>query len=662
MIGFLQPVFALAALAIAVPIILHLVRRREVRRLTFPAIRYLRRAEQRYARRLRLRHLLLLALRGSIILVAAIAAAGPLIGRGEAGDHQPTALAIILDESQSSSRLLADRSLLDLYVERARRTLDLATRDDRVALFSAVRPEAGVLSDDVDGSREYLARLRPTAGLAHLPNALRQAGAWLESSGERARELHLFTDLQRVSLEPFLADSTEGGALGADVRVIVFSPEAAREANGALGDPLPEVLPLGANLQTPVAIPLAYFGGRPPDEPTVIRLVAGDRVIGMAEGRFGEQALLRLPPQESGWLQGYFEIERSGLAADDRRYFSWFVRPAPRLAVIGRPPDFLLHAIDALERGGRLRRVESSLAEVWISIDGERLEEALAAGRSVVVHPPASPLDLPRLNQRLARADVPWRYEGGAQPSGLTRIAQNRSLPGLAGAVVRSYYRLVPDALAAGDTALLGLEDGRPWLIRGPASGAGTYLLLASPLDRQASDVPVNAGMVPFIDAMIGDWARRGDLEPSTFDGPALIRLPDRAREIERPDGSRSPVEGGAAFHADEAGQYKVLGSDRVLRAFSLNAPLFESDLERGREADLEQVLPAAEWSWNGAVTADDWVGRTFQQRRGRLAWRPLVVFLFLLSIVEASLAAAGRQKVTRKGGAEVNLDEPLVR
>lgn len=662
MIGFLQPVFAVAALAVAVPIILHLVRRREVRRLTFPAIRYLQRAEQRYARRLRLRHLLLLVLRGSIILVAAIAAAGPLIGRGEAEDHQPTALAIIVDESQSSSRLLADRSLLDIYVEKAIGTLDLVTRDDRVAFFSAVRPEAGALSVDVDGSREYLARLRPTAGLARLPGALRQAAAWLESTGGRAREMHVFTDVQRVSLEPFPPDSSEGGALGADVRVLVYSPDAAPEANGALGDPVPEVQPLGANLQTPVAIPLAYFGGQPPGEPTVIRLVAGDRVIGMAEGRFGEQALLRLPPQDSGWLQGYFEIERSGLAADDRRYFSWFVRPAPRLAVIGHAPDFLLHAIDALERGGRLRRVESSLADVWISIDGERLDEALAAGRSVVVHPPASPLELPRLNQRLASAGVPWRYEAGSRSGGLTRIAQNRSLPGLAGATVRSYYRLAPGALAATDTALLSLEEGRPWLIRGPSSAAGTYLLLASPLDRQASDVPVSAGMVPFIDALIGDWARRGAVEPSTLNGPAAIRLPDRAREIERPDGSRSPVEGGAPFYAAEAGHYKVLASDQVLRAFSLNAPLLESDLERGSEAALEQVLPAADWSWIRNATADGWVEQAFQQRRGRLAWRPLVVFLLLLSIVEASLAAAGRQKVTRTGGAEIDGDEPLVK
>ncbi len=642
--GFLHPILALAALAIAVPIILHLVRRREVRRLTFPAVRYLRRAEQLHARRLRLRHLLLLAVRMSIVLVAAIAAAGPLIGRGDASDHRPTALAIIVDESQSSSRLLGDRSLLDLYVERATRSLGLATRDDRIALFSAVRPEQGAVTTDADGARVYLSALRPTAGVARLPSAIRQAEAWLGASGDRARELQVFTDLQRVSLEQLAVDS----AVGAGVAVIVYSPEPAEQPNGALGNPVPEVEPLTADLQTSVSIPLALHGGEPTDETVVIRLVAGDNVVGMAEGRFGEQAFLRLPPQESGWLQGYFEIERSGLAADDRRYFTWLVRPAPTVAILGRPTDFLLHAVDALERGGRLSRAEPSAADVWISDGGERLDEGLAVGRSVIVHPPASPLELPRLNLRLSRARVPWRYEAQDPSMGMTRLAESRSLAGLAGALVRSYYRLAPTGLAAGDTALIRLADGEPWLIRGVTPEGAAYLLLASPLNREASDIPVGAGMVPFVDALIGDWARRGVVDPLNIDGVAVTRLPGRSRQVQRPNGSRSPVEGGAWFRADEVGHYLVLDGDSILRAFSLNAPLSEADLAPGTRATLEQALPSADWSWSTAATPERWSAETFKQRRGKLAWRPLVVFLLLLSIVEASVAAAGRRKVTR--------------
>ncbi len=646
--GFLHLIYGLAALSIAVPIILHLVRRREVRRLTFPAIRYLQRAEQRYARRLRLRHLLLLAVRVSILLVAAGAAAGLLIGRGAAADHRPTALAIIVDESQSSSRLIGDRSLLDLYVERVSLTLDLATRDDRIAIFSAVRPEEGVLTSDVDGARDHLRTLRPTAGVARLSESVEQAQVWLGSSSDRARELHLFTDLQRISLEELAPDVLADSTFGEGTAAIIYAPVLADQRNGALGDPIPDVEPLTAALQTRVSIPLFLQGGESTDETIVIRLVAGDNVVGMAEGRFGEQALLRLPPQESGWLQGYFEIERSGLAADDRRYFTWLVRPPPRVAILGRPTEFLLHAVDALERGGRLSLAEPGDADVWISDGGQRVDEGLAVGRSIIVHPPVSPLELPRLNRRLSGARVPWRYEASGASSGMIRLAENRALPGLAGARVRSYYRLAPTGLAPGDTAVIRLASGEPWLIRGVTPEGAAYLLLASPLDQEASDVPTSAGMVPFVDAMVGDWARHGAVDPPNIDGVALTRLPGRSRQVRHPDGTLSTVEGGAWFRADQAGHYRILDGDSVLRAFSLNAPIRESDLRRGTREALEQTLPAAEWSWSTGATPEEWAEGSFRQRRGKLAWRPLVGLLLVLSIVEASLAAAGRQRAAR--------------
>jgi hypothetical protein len=651
--GFLHPVFAVAAAAVAVPILLHLVRRKEVRRLTFPAIRYLRRAEQRHARRLRLRHLLLLATRTLIVLLAAIAAAGPLIGRGGARDHRPTALAIVVDESQSSGQLSGDRRLLDLYAERVARTLDLVTGDDRFALFSAVQPEEGALTTDVDGARAYIDEWQPTAGLARLNETVRLANAWLDSFGHMERELHILTDLQTVSLAATTSDTEAVPEQGAGVFVRAYSPQYGIQPNGALENPVPEVQPLGAGLQTNVSVALSMHGAEPPAEPTVIRLVVDDDVVGIAEGGFDSQTLLRLPPQDSGWVQGYLETEPSGLAADDRRYFTWFARPAPRVAVLGEATPFLAHSLEALERGGRLYRTEPNDAEVWIADSGERVGEGLASGRSVAVIPPVSALGLPLINQRLSRAEVPWQYDARERGPGMTRVDERATLPGLTGLAVRSYYILVPSAFAPGDTALLRLADGQTWLVRGTTQEGAAYLLLASPLAAEASDLPVSAAMVPFVDALVGDWARRGAIEPVNVEGVSTIRLPARSRAISQPGDVLTPVEGGAWFRATRAGNYRVLDGDRVLLAFSVNAPPSEADLSRARPGALERTLPAAEWSWSEDENAEAWIDGAFQTRRGKLAWRPLVVFLLLVSIVEASLSAVGRRKAVQPGGIE---------
>jgi hypothetical protein len=286
---------------------------------------------------------------------------------------------------------------------------------------------------------------------------------------------------------------------------------------------------------------------------------------------------------------------------------------------------------------------------VWLADGGSRIEEGLNAGKSVIVIPSASGLDLPLLNSRLSRARVPWRYEATQGTHGVTRIAAGAPLDGLAGLEVRQFYRLTPAGLAPVDTALIRLDDEQPWLVRGVVGGA-VYLLLASPLTPAASDVPVSAEMVPFVDALVGDWARRGVEDPASVEGNEPIRLPARARTLTGPDAVQVTVEGGAWYRASQAGYYTVSDGERDLLAFAVNAPLTEADLARGNRTELERVLPDAEWSWTDATRTDEWQASIFRARRGKLSWRPLVGLLLLVSIVEAALAAAGRRQEVKPG------------
>ena len=648
MISFLYPALWFAALAAAIPIILHLIKRRESRRLTFPAIRYLRKAERRHKRQLRLRHLLLLGTRVLLVLLLAATAAGPLIGRGGAKDHRPTALAIVLDESLSSAQISDDRRLLDLFVERARLALDLSTPDDRIALFSAVDAGAAVATQELAVMREHLANLDPSATKADLPTLLLQANAWLNAVADgRAREIHILTDLQELSLHS--ASQQVHDDAGAGVSALVYIPDYEPPANGAPADPIPQIAPLNAGRQTRIAIPLNWFGSDQRAETTVIRLVVEDDVVAVGEAQLGATTLLQLPPQDSGWVQGYVDIDRSGLSADDRRYFTWFARPTARVALLGDPGEFVITALEALEGGGRLRRVQPEAAEVWITAGGERLQEGLAGGRSVIVIPPAAELELSRLNARLERAGLPWRYEPAAGNRGVTRLENGvEEVPGLDGLEIRRNYQLVSDGLVGGDTSLVRLASGEPWLVRGMTTEGAAYLLLASPLTIEASALPISAAMVPFMDASVGDWARRGVFQATVLDGSSAIRLPGRARTLTLPGGASISIEGGSRFRGRRAGNYAAYDGDGVVLAFSVNAPTSEADLSRGTPADLAVILPAADWSWSHGGDSADWESSVFRSRRGKLAWRPLVALLVLIAIVETSLAAAGRRRTAQ--------------
>ena len=77
MIGFLQPWALLGLPLVGLPLLLHLMQRRDPPTVEFPAVRYLVQISEEHQRRLRLRHWLLLLVRTLLVLALVLAAAGP---------------------------------------------------------------------------------------------------------------------------------------------------------------------------------------------------------------------------------------------------------------------------------------------------------------------------------------------------------------------------------------------------------------------------------------------------------------------------------------------------------------------------------------------------------------------------------------------------------
>src|SRR6185312_17009785 len=103
-VSFLAPLYLLLGAGVAVPLLIHLLRRRIGARIEFPAARYLARAEREHSRTLRIRNILLMLLRVLALLAIALAAARPVARWAGAGSsHGPTAIAIVIDNSLSSS-------------------------------------------------------------------------------------------------------------------------------------------------------------------------------------------------------------------------------------------------------------------------------------------------------------------------------------------------------------------------------------------------------------------------------------------------------------------------------------------------------------------------------------------------------------------------------
>lgn len=133
--SFLAPLFLLGALAIAAPVVFHLVRRTTRERTVFSSLMFLRPTPPRLTQRNRLEHLLLLLLRCAVLGLLAAGFARPFFKQTVAQPAPTNAahrLAVLMDTSASMRRgtLWADaRAKLDALLRKT-------TPADQVAVFT----------------------------------------------------------------------------------------------------------------------------------------------------------------------------------------------------------------------------------------------------------------------------------------------------------------------------------------------------------------------------------------------------------------------------------------------------------------------------------------------------------------------------------------------
>ncbi|MBI2835896.1 MAG: BatA domain-containing protein [Acidobacteria bacterium] len=210
-LAFLYPAFLFGALTVAVPIVLHLLKREAAPLVPFSAVRFLKRAPVEQTRRKRIREWLLLALRVSALLLLAGAFARPYLTDAVAGGSAPVSV-IAVDTSLSMSAPGTFDRARDLAREAARR----APAGDLVALLAfddganpVVRPSA-----DRGSVVAMIDRLTPSYGGTNYGRALAEARALI---GSRRGRIALVTDLQRRGWE-----TDDRGAVPARVTVEVL--------------------------------------------------------------------------------------------------------------------------------------------------------------------------------------------------------------------------------------------------------------------------------------------------------------------------------------------------------------------------------------------------------------------------------------------------------
>jgi len=214
-VSFLTPIFLLGGLAVALPVLFHLIRRATRRRTPFSSLMFLTPSPPRLAQRSRLEHILLLLLRCAVVGLLALAFARPFFRKAvpEAAPSAARRLVVLVDTSASMRRA----NLWTAAREQVQSIVRQAAPADQVAVFTFDRQVNPVVSFKQwtaagPGERAVLATgklaaLSPGWSATRLGQALIQAAETLADAGGKAAfgpgRIILISDLQEgCRLEP----------------------------------------------------------------------------------------------------------------------------------------------------------------------------------------------------------------------------------------------------------------------------------------------------------------------------------------------------------------------------------------------------------------------------------------------------------------------------
>ena len=629
--SFLSPWFLAGALAVAGPIVFHLIRRAARERTPFSSLMFLRPTPPRSERRSRVEHIVLLLLRCACVLLIVLGFARPFFAKdiplpqSASGGRR---LIILLDSSASMRRA----GLFDKARAIAGRYLDKTAPGDQAALLTfdnQLHSVVGFADWAAWGpdqraalARAKLATVAPGWMGTQLGVALTSASDAFpaDSGAPQARVIVLISDMQ----EGARLDGLQGREWPPNTRVVVERVDAKTTSNAGVGmmEPSPRAVSVddGAHVRvanssdsTKEKFRIAWTGGASMD-------------VYVPPGQI---RTFKAPAPPKGAASARLELTGDDEPFDNTTYYAAPEVQDVTISYLGADspddPTKLLYYLQRVFPSAPQRRItleaglalrpDAALAVVPGALTGAQcaeLRDWIAAGKTaliVLTNADAAPT----LAALLSAADAQIAEAAGdfallGQVDFKHPIFAPFDDPRLSDFSRIHFWKRRRWDMPPGSQArvMAAFDDGSPALAQVDV-GKGRLLVLTSGWQPSDSELAVSTKFPPLMDTLL-QWSGSARAARSQFRMGESIPSPAAAGapvQWEKPDGKQTSLPAGAAYAgADMPGIYRAQWSGNE-RAFAVNLPLEESRVaplsqdELGRlgvplGADAQQVATTA--------------------------------------------------------------------
>jgi aerotolerance regulator-like protein len=517
-VSFLYPLFLVAGLSLAIPVLIHLFNLRKYKTVLFPHTRFLKNIQLNSRKQSQVRYKWLLAMRLLFLAFLIFAFAQPFFNNSNKKADTNKLQVIYLDNSYSMSVKQGVRTVFDIAKDAAGKQVQHALPGTRFLLLTNDKPTS-YRSEPADRVYSEINAADISSAAKNVTQVMAVVQSILQNEGSTGADVYFYSDFQQSAFPAPPENSLMKG--------ITFYglPVRSDEAQDIYIDTAYLTTPVLQTGKSNYLVVRSRCEGKSPKESPVLNLSINGQVKSAASLNFADKKestdTLSFTVNDASWQKIELTVNDALVRFDDT--FRITARSSPNLSVLvlneGQPNPYIQAAFRAYN-GFRLNQSEVSTApKDWKEYNlvilngisriddgfGKTLNEALQQGQSICIFPGRT-ANIQTINEGLKQV-------GDIHISGLDTSAQAASSLQQGSALVKDLFEKIPDnvqlpvanwhyiitsGLSANQQSILSFRNGDPLLARYTPSRGQLYICATS-ADLQSGNFPGSYFFTPFL-------------------------------------------------------------------------------------------------------------------------------------------------------------------
>ncbi len=696
---FLNPAVLFGLLAASIPVLIHLLNLRKLKRIEFSTLAFLKELQKNKIRKIKLKQWLLLALRMLIILFLVTAFARPTlkgIAIGGTTSAAKTTAVFILDNTPSMSVVDAKGS----YFNQAKATIkellnQLQEGDDAALILTANQDENDVkTTTNLSDFQKQVDAVKISDASGMLNTSIIKAAKILSGSQNFNKEIYLLSDFQKGRLAGKGSLSNLSQLLNDKVRLYTFDYSGKKVYNIGIDSLKLNTQIFEKNKPVSFNITVTNYSSQAVSNLVVSLFINGKRKAQQSVSlNPGESKILSMSVivNETGFIDASAEIEDDEIMQDNKRYINFYVpKVIPVIIFTDEPSDskFVDLALSATNNSGTLQITEKDLSQVAsinlkqfnvVFIIGslnlvsgfDRLKSYLNEGGSIFLMP-GSKSTLSNYQIITKKLNIPppvaavGKINSSDNPVKFGKVDFNHPVfqdlyannkkKNIESPEVYYYFKINPGGKGE---SIISLMDGSSFLSEFKRGKGKIFLLNTAPV-LSWTNFPLKTIFAPLINKSVYYLASKDRTDDQSLAGNnVLIDLRNNTSpqiKILRPDNSEDYINLQDQSNSNYieykktgiTGNYKVYSGKNIVDEFSVNTDPLESVTKYLTIKDFENYLKKIKFKGKfiNVTKNEDPAKIVLQSRFGSELWRYFILLAIILAIIEMAIARNAKKEL----------------